>query len=185
MAQGIREDLLDRATDHVLAEGLIGLSLRPLAAAIGTSDRMLIYHFGTRDALVSEIVVNSGERSRVAIDALAGARSIRSGVNKLWAAYQTDPLNACLDVYCQAAATGLIGREPYRTDVRAVNAQWNTALESYLLRCGAPPRRVTRVVTLIDSALFGFHLDLATDRPQELARAVDDLAIAAQELASR
>jgi len=40
-----REDLLDRVTDHVLEHGLIGLTLRPVAAAIGTSDRMLIYHF--------------------------------------------------------------------------------------------------------------------------------------------
>jgi len=185
MAKEIREDLLDRATDHVLAEGLIGLSLRPLAAAIGTSDRMLIYHFGTRDALVSEIVVNSGRRSQEAINALPGARSIRSGVNKLWEAYRAEPLSSCLDVYCQAAATGLIGREPYRSDVRAINAQWCRGLEAYFLRCGAGPRRVERLVTLVDSALFGFHLDLVTDRPQELVRAVDDLAVAAQALASR
>lgn len=185
MATEIRQDLLDRATDHVLAEGLIGLSLRPLAAALGTSDRMLIYHFGSRDALVSQIVVNSGRRSQAVVDALPGARSIRSGVNKLWAAYCTEPLSSCLDVYCQAAATGLIGREPYLSDVRAINAEWSRTLESYLLRCGASPRRVGRLVTFIDSALFGFHLDLATDRPQELTRAIDDLAVATQALATR
>ncbi len=185
MAKEIRQDLLDRATDHVLAEGLIGLSLRPLAAAIGTSDRMLIYHFGTRDALVSEIVINSALRSHEAIDALPGARSIRSGVNRLWEAYRSEPLNSCLDVYCQAAATGLIGREPYRSDVRAINELWYRSLKDYLGRCGTRASRLDRVVTLIDSALMGFHLDLATDRPQELARAVDDLAVAAQALATR
>ena len=42
---------------------------------------------------------------------------------------------------------------------------------------------VGRIVTLVDSALFGFHLDLATDRPEELARGVDDLARAAEALA--
>ena len=51
-----REELLDQVTDHVLEHGLIGLTLRPLAAAIGTSDRMLIYHFGSRDGLVSAVV---------------------------------------------------------------------------------------------------------------------------------
>ena len=51
-----REVLLDTVTDHVLERGLIDLTLRPLAAAIGTSDRMLIYHFGSRDALVSAVV---------------------------------------------------------------------------------------------------------------------------------
>ena len=57
-----RDDLLDRVTDHVLEHGLIGLSLRPVAAAVGTSDRMLIYHFTSRDALVSAVVARATER---------------------------------------------------------------------------------------------------------------------------
>jgi hypothetical protein len=39
---------------------------------------------------------------------------------------------------------------------------------------------VARLVTLVDSALYGFHLDLITDDPDELARGVDDLARAAE-----
>ena len=83
------------------------------------------------------------------------------------------------------AATGLIGREPYRSDARASNDLWAATLRDYLVRSGAPARRVARIVTLIDSALYGFHLDLATDRPDELARGVDDLARAAESLATR
>ena len=40
-----------------------------------------------------------------------------------------------------------------------------------------------RVVRLVDSALYGFHLDLVTDRPEELDGGVADLARAAQALA--
>jgi AcrR family transcriptional regulator len=179
-----REQLLDLVTDHVLEEGLIGLTLRPVAAAIGTSDRMLIYHFGDRDALVSAVVARSTERAVAAVDALPGAPTTRSAVNRLWAAYRTEPLHSCLDVYCQAAASGLIGQEPYLSDARASNELWAGSLRSYFVRCGAPARRVRRIVTLVDSALYGFHLDLATDRPEELARGVDDLAAAAQALAA-
>jgi AcrR family transcriptional regulator len=178
-----RDELVDQVADHVLEHGLIGLTLRPVAAAIGTSDRMLIYHFENRDGLVSAVVVRTNERAVAAIDALPGARTVRAGVNALWAAYRTEPLNSCLDVYCQAAATGLLGEEPYLSVARASNERWAGALRSYLLRCGAAPRKVRRVVTLVDSALYGFHLDLATDRPEELARGVDDLARAAQQLA--
>jgi AcrR family transcriptional regulator len=178
-----RDDLLDRVTDHVLERGLIGLTLRPVAAAIGTSDRMLIYHFGSRDALVSAVVARSTERAIAEVDALRPAPTIRSAVKRLWAAYRTEPLSSCLDVYCQAAATGLIGQEPYRSDARAMNERWQVALRAYLVRSGASPRRVGRIVTLVDSALYGFHLDLATDRPEELARGVDDLARAAEALA--
>lgn len=178
-----REVLLDQVTDHVLEHGLIGLTLRPLAAAIGTSDRMLIYHFDSRDALVSEVVARATERATAAVDSLPAAPTVRSAVNRLWRAYRADPLSRPLTIYCQAAASGLIGQEPYRSDARASNERWAAALRDYLVRSGAPARKVARIVTLVDSSLCGFHLDLTTDRPDELARGVDDLAVAAQVLA--
>jgi AcrR family transcriptional regulator len=179
-----REQLLDQVTDHVLAEGLIGLTLRPVAAAIGTSDRMLLYHFGSRDDLVTAVVTRACERLRAEVEALPGAASVRDGVNALWRAYQTSPLDECLDVYVQAAATGLIGREPYLTTVRESNEQWSAALSQYFVRCGAPADRVGRIVLLVDSSLYGFQLDLTTDRFDDLARGVDDLAVAAERLAA-
>ncbi len=178
-----RRELLSAATQHVLSQGLIGLTLRPLAAAIGTSDRMLVYHFGTRDALVSEIVTATSERAVEEVRAIDPVAGVRAGVNALWAAYQSEPLSACLDVYCQAASEGLLGREPYLTDARTANERWSAALADYLTSCGTPADRVGRVVTLVDSALYGFHLDLTTDRPDELDRGVDDLARGAALLA--
>jgi AcrR family transcriptional regulator len=38
----VRRDIVTRATDYVLERGLNDLSLRPLAAALGTSARMLV-----------------------------------------------------------------------------------------------------------------------------------------------
>src|SRR3954462_3766535 len=48
--------LLESATQHVLDHGMADLSLRPLAQALSTSPRMLLYHFGTKEQLVSEIL---------------------------------------------------------------------------------------------------------------------------------
>src|SRR3954447_26012850 len=53
---GRRESVANAATDYVLEHGLIGLSLRPLAAALGTSDRMLLYHFEGKDDLVATVL---------------------------------------------------------------------------------------------------------------------------------
>ena len=180
-----RDELLDQVTDHVLGHGLIGLTLRPVAAAIGTSDRMLLYHFGSRDDLVAAVVTRTEDRAVAAVDALPPVEGVRAAVNRLWQAYQTEPLHGCMDLYVQAAATGLIGQEPYRSAVREANERWVGALRTYLIHCGTPTDRVARVVTLVDSSLFGFQLDLATDRPEELARGVDDLAAAAEALARR
>lgn len=174
---------MQAATDQVLETGLIGLTLRPLAAAIGTSDRMLIYHFGSRDALVSAVVANATRRGADILAALPPAPSVRAAVNRLWKTYQTEPMRSLLNLYCQAAASGLIGEEPYLSDARASNAAWAAGLRDYLVRSGAPPRRVGRIVTFLDSALYGFHLCLTTDRPDELQRGVEHLAAAAQALA--
>jgi AcrR family transcriptional regulator len=57
----IRQRLLDACTDHALAHGLPD-RLGPLAAAAGTSNRMLIYHFGTRDGLLREVLGQARRR---------------------------------------------------------------------------------------------------------------------------
>jgi AcrR family transcriptional regulator len=51
-----RETLLPLMVAHVLEHGLGQASLRPLAKAAGTSDRMLIYHFGTKERLIAELL---------------------------------------------------------------------------------------------------------------------------------
>lgn len=48
-----RQAILDRLADHVLAHGLQGASLRPLAAAAGTSDRMLLHYFADKEELLT------------------------------------------------------------------------------------------------------------------------------------
>jgi AcrR family transcriptional regulator len=178
-----RDALLTACTDHVLREGLIGLSLRPLAKAVGTSDRMLIYHFGSRDGLVAAVIDESTARSVAYLGGLPAPRTVRAGVLRLWRAYHEPPLHACNLIYVQAAVSGYLGQEPYRTAVRRSNAAWAGALRDWFERCGAPHQRVERIVQLVESALLGFHVDLATDTPEELARGVRDLADAAQALA--
>lgn len=53
-----KESLLPLLMAHVLANGLGQASLRPLAQAAGTSDRMLLYHFGTKENLISELLAH-------------------------------------------------------------------------------------------------------------------------------
>src|SRR5437763_9903810 len=48
--------LLRDAMEYVADHGVADLSLRGLAAAIGTSHRMLIYHFGSKEGLLIEVI---------------------------------------------------------------------------------------------------------------------------------
>lgn len=51
-----RTALLDVLADHVLAHGLAAASLRPLAKAAGTSDRMLLYYFKDKADLTAAVL---------------------------------------------------------------------------------------------------------------------------------
>ena len=62
-----RERLLAAAIEHVSQHGVGEISLRGLAAALGTSHRMLIYHFGSREALLIEVIRTVEEQQRMAL----------------------------------------------------------------------------------------------------------------------
>ncbi len=63
----IRQRLLDRAVQYVAENGIGDVSLRQLAAALGTSHRMLIHHFGSKQGLWIEIVRAVEQRQREAL----------------------------------------------------------------------------------------------------------------------
>jgi AcrR family transcriptional regulator len=86
-----RARLLDAAVEHVLAHGLSDLSLRELATAIGTSHRMLIYHFGSKAGLIVAVIQTVEDAQRAALteldpEGLSPADTLRA----MWRRF-TDP----------------------------------------------------------------------------------------------
>lgn len=48
-----RAEIIERLADHVVTHGLSASSLRPLAKAVGTSDRMLLYYFADKAEMLT------------------------------------------------------------------------------------------------------------------------------------
>lgn len=63
-----RSQLIDQLADHVLAEGLLHASLRPLAKAVGTSDRMLLYYFKDKNDLIEAVLDRITQRITLVLD---------------------------------------------------------------------------------------------------------------------
>jgi AcrR family transcriptional regulator len=51
-----QQELLERAYSYSLTHGLADLSLRPLASAIGSSPRVLLFLFGSKDGLIRALL---------------------------------------------------------------------------------------------------------------------------------
>jgi AcrR family transcriptional regulator len=60
-----RAAIVDRLADHVLAHGLVAASLRPLAKAAGTSDRMLLYYFEDKAEIIGATLQRIAARMTV------------------------------------------------------------------------------------------------------------------------
>jgi AcrR family transcriptional regulator len=84
-AKDPRQRLLDRALDHVAANGIGDTSLRALAAALGTSHRMLIHHFGSKEGLWVEIAKTVERRERALLsEMLRDSRERPAGALREW-----------------------------------------------------------------------------------------------------
>jgi AcrR family transcriptional regulator len=70
LADQERQKLLEAAMEYVAANGLTDLSMRALAAEIGTSHRMLSHHFGSKAGLWVAIVREVERRQREIVAAL-------------------------------------------------------------------------------------------------------------------
>src|SRR3954471_10998465 len=87
-----RGRLLEAAIDHIATRGVSDLSLRELAAAIGTSHRMLIHHFGGRDGLWVEVLRAVEQRQRAAFAEVVPEPGSSGGdVMRQWWRHISDP----------------------------------------------------------------------------------------------
>lgn len=111
-----RAEIIQRLTDYVLAEGLSAASLRPLAKAAGTSDRMLLYYFTDKRAIITAVLEQISAR-------LVGLISDRTApeplpledLRRLLAELLfEDALWPYMRIWLQVAARAAMGDEHYR-----------------------------------------------------------------------
>lgn len=85
-SSGPAADLLGRVIDHLLRTRDVNISLRQLAADIGTSHRILLYHFGSRVELMVTVLLALNERDSLQV---SGARTCAEFLRKWWRMYRT------------------------------------------------------------------------------------------------
>jgi AcrR family transcriptional regulator len=116
-AEARRQELLELLADYVLARGLSASSLRPLAKAAGLSDRMLLYYFKDKDALMQAILMRIVERLTVRLNALVSTqlRAPDDLVNQLLPPLMAPDLWPYMCVWLEIAALSARGDRFYRS----------------------------------------------------------------------
>lgn len=174
-----RDELLERAYHYVVGRGLTTLSLRPLAAAVESSPRVLLLLFGSKDGLVRALLARARADE---LELLETLRQTNAGedlavvAGELWRWLAAEEHRAVLRLWAEGYARSLVDPVgPWAGFARATVDDW---LE--LFAAAQPPQhRETSVGeaqrTLVLAVLRGALLDLlATGETHRITAAVHD-----------
>jgi AcrR family transcriptional regulator len=168
-----RERLLAAVLDQLTGQGLGDLSLRSLAAAVGTSHRMLIYHFGSKEGLLIEVVRAMEARQRVALADLVREldedRSVSpvDAMARFWERLADPALWPAERLFFELYGQALQGRPGTTPFLDGIVDSWVRPLTEVVQRFGSSPKVAAADARLGVAVVRGLLLDLLAtgDRP--------------------
>jgi AcrR family transcriptional regulator len=152
-----RDRLLDAAVAHAVSKGIVDLSLREIAAAIGTSHRMLIYHFGSREGLLVAVVREVEQRERQTLG--DGALSV-ADARRLWDRLADPSLRAQERLFFEIYSHALLGRPGTEGFLEAALEGWLSPVTESMTGAGTDTADARTVARLGLAVTRGLLLDL-------------------------
>lgn len=159
-----RIELLEACYDYVLQRGLADLSLRPLAAAVGSSPRVLLFLFGSKEGLIREVL----DRARQ--DELAFLRELRDDhggadlvavAEQVWEWLSDDRHRGLLTLWVEVFGRSLTEPEgPWTGFATSTVTDWLEVLAGAQSARERRSRAGTARRTLVLAVLRGAMLDL-------------------------
>ena len=173
----IRARLRDQAVDYVLSHGVADLALRPLAKALKTSARMLLYHFGSRERLMREILSRLREREDARIQAWFQSgekpRTLPEFLSWYWKRLSALRARPAVRLIFELYALALRNPRAYRGVLEDPLAYWQKLTE----KAGIGSKVDSVEPTLLLATTRGLLLDLcATGDRARVGRAMEALA---------
>jgi AcrR family transcriptional regulator len=165
-----RQELLDAVVEEFAVHGIGDRSLRDVAAAVGTSHRMLLHHFGSRNEMLLAIVEEVEGRQRALLSVLPAEPA--EAIAAMWADLRRPELRPFERLFFECYARGVQGEQPFTRMLPGAVDTWlaaGKAVDPALIRLGL-------------AALRGLLLDLVATEDGE---GVDAAAQAFIELVRR
>lgn len=175
-----REALLEAAGAELLAHGLGDATLRGLGRAIGVSARMLVYHFGSKEAFVREALERLRERERSWIGPLL--RELHPGeppsqlLERGWRHVSRPDYLRNVRLQVEMNARELSDPDAYGGMSGRARSEWHALLHPLIDRYRPGPTHREGLPSVIFATLRGLQLDLCGGvDPAEVEAAVRSL----------
>jgi AcrR family transcriptional regulator len=170
-----KEKLLEAVADVALAGGIADRSLRAIAEAAGTSHRMLIHHFGSREGLLVDVIRAVEARQRDALSELVADATEVPGdlTDRFWKHLRSAELAPQERLFFEVYGQALQGRQWAKPLLEGVVEDWVGPVAAMLEAEGISPDTARTVARLYVAVGRGLLLDvLATGDDDEVDTAM-------------
>jgi len=121
-----KRQILQQITQYIIAHGFADIGVRKLASVAGTSDRMLIYYFETKDGLIGQVLNAISSNFTQQLDALLGHHQRTPDVlmQELLTLAQSPEFEPIICLWFELVGLAARGQEPYATNATAIANNW-------------------------------------------------------------
>ena len=154
-------ELRSAIVQYLIKHGLNGLSLRPLAKALGCTPRVLLYHFGSKEKMVVEVLAQIRRGQRVDYSRIEET-SFAEDYLAVWKRMSAPDSEPLFRLFFEAYGIALRRPRLYKAFLHHTIEDWlqliTDELESERYRC----KQARAVATIVLAGLRGFMLDFCT-----------------------
>ena len=129
-----QHQLASLIAEHLLAKGLQDNSIRTLAKAAGTSDRMLLYYFDTKEALIESVLALMIDGFTEALDQLVGKDKLSAEdlLQRLSRQVEGPSMRPMLTLWFEVIGLALRGEAPYNAIAKKMMRLWEDKIRDNL-----------------------------------------------------
>jgi AcrR family transcriptional regulator len=154
-----RAALLEAIVHHFVAAGVSNFTLRSLAADLGTSHQLLMYHFGSRADLMRAVLAHIQAAVTQELDAYLINHPERQRPSRIWH-HLSKPGASRLQVQYQCLGLALTNPEQYGDFATDILQAWKAIATRLLSGRDLTRKQRDAAATLMVATMRGLGLDL-------------------------
>lgn len=156
-----REELLDAISAYIAKNGVADVSLRPLAKAVDSSPRVLLYYFGSKEKLMAKAIMRLRERQRATFGKMRVGRYRQpsDACRAIWKRMSAPESELAFQLSLETYALALRHPKRFAFFLSSAVEDWLEFLAEPLLRQGYSTREARAFATVVLAGFRGFMLD--------------------------
>jgi AcrR family transcriptional regulator len=151
-------ELRNAIVQYLIKHGLNGLSLRPLATALRCTPRVLLYHFGSKEKMVVEVLAQVRQRQRATCSQVEGA-GFAEGCQIIWKRMSAPDSEPLFRLFFETYGIALRHPRLHRAFLHDTIEDWLQLMTDELGRERHQRKQARVIATIVLAGFRGFMLD--------------------------